>query len=146
MNRGWKILTYISITFGFSCLFFSIFIDPKTLPFTITLALGLSLLPTGIIAIITSISSSNIIEGSIRKKLAETNFSLQTSINNLQVASEYLNKSKELGVEMVYENRNQAQMYWNIETMIFITKCLPKRLNIWRSSKILKRTGKLYKR
>ncbi len=108
MSTLWKNLSIVAITIGFACLFFSVFIPTSSIIFTISIALGVSLMPTGIISIITSLSSSQIIEKSLRVKLDMTSETLKESIDKLRVTSAYLAKSKTLGVLMVYENRNHA--------------------------------------
>lgn len=108
MKRLWKYLSVFAVTSGALCLFFSAFFDRDSLIFAVVLGLGVALLPTGLITIITSFSSSRLIEASLGAALKETSTDLQSSIEDLKVTSTYLNTSKQLGVAMVYANRNQA--------------------------------------
>lgn len=106
--RLWEVLSGLAFVVGFVCLFYSYFLDRQSILFAVTLSLGVALLPTGIISIITSLSSSKVVEDNIRQELGETTKELKESIADLKVTSDYLSKSKELGVEMVYENRAKA--------------------------------------
>jgi hypothetical protein len=137
MKNTWVVLSVVSLVIGVFCLFYSYFIPKDTLIFAITLALGVSFLPTGIIAIITALASNKIIEVNLRnelgktteklsaaiaslnnasaaienniaEKVEQTTGELKLSIGELRVATTYLNRSKELGLVMVYENRSQA--------------------------------------
>lgn len=107
-NLAWQILSVVSLVIGFSCLFFAFFLPENSLIFTITLAMGIAFLPMGLISIITSFISSNVIEKNVRRKLDEISTKLEASIYELKTASTYLRRSKELGVLMVYQNRIQA--------------------------------------
>jgi hypothetical protein len=137
MRHTWVVLSAVSLVIGMLCLFYSYFIPKDTLAFTVTLALGVSFLPTGVIAIITALASSKVIEENLRseldksttaltaaitsldhasaaiesnlaRKVEQTTGELKLSIGELRVATTYLNRSKELGLVMVYENRGQA--------------------------------------
>ncbi|MGA2725101.1 MAG: hypothetical protein ABSG79_22145 [Bryobacteraceae bacterium] len=108
MTSLWKTLSIISLVAGAMCLAFSFFLPANSLVFAVALALGVALLPAGLIAIITSISSSRIIRDELRQTLRESTGSLEASLGNLRIATSFLAKSRELGLSMVYENRNQA--------------------------------------
>ena len=108
MTALWRTLSIISLVAGAMCLAFSFFLPANSLVFAVTLALGVALLPAGLIAIITSISSSRIIRDELRETLRESAGSLEASLDNLRIATSFLTRSKELGLSMVYENRNQA--------------------------------------
>jgi hypothetical protein len=137
MKRLWEMLSAISLVAGLSCLFYSYFLPKDSLIFTVTLAMGVALLPAGLIAIVTAVASSKVIEDNLRVELGKsstelraaigslekssaqiesslahkveaTTAELRSSIGDLRVATTYLNRSRELGVVMVYENRGQA--------------------------------------
>jgi hypothetical protein len=137
MKRTWEILSAVSVVVGLACLFFAFFLPKEGLIFAITLALGVSFLPAGLIAIITAVASSKVIEDNLKielsksrstlteaisslvdasraieenlaEKVEETTGDLKASIGELRVATTYLNRPKELGLVMVYENRSQA--------------------------------------
>ncbi len=108
MNKLWQTASIVAVTLGFACLFFSFFLPQNSMTFTISLALGVALLPAGIISIITAISSSRILQEGLRAELGRATKDLHASIRGLRVASGYLNASDSLGVAMVYPNRNEA--------------------------------------
>ena len=107
-NRLWQYAAVFAVTAGFICLFFSVFLDKTSPLFAVVLGLGVALLPAGIISIITAVSSSKLIGDSLGTVLEKTSKDLRSTIAGLKVTSAYLNTSRELGVAMVYGNRNQA--------------------------------------
>lgn len=107
-NRLWQSAAVFAVTAGFMCLFFSVFLNPKSTIFAVSLGLGVALLPAGLISIITAACSSTLIGDSLEIALQKTSKDLQSTIEGLKVTSTYLNTSRELGVVMVYGNRNQA--------------------------------------
>lgn len=108
MNRLWKYISVFAFTAGTFCLSFTMFIDKNSTIFPILLALGVALLPGGLISIITALSSSKMIEDSLRAALNKTSEDLRSTIGHLKITSNYLSISKQLGVVMVYGNRNQS--------------------------------------
>ena len=107
-DEWWQIVAIISLVIGALCLFFVPFLPQNSLIFTIVLGLSVSLLPAGLVSIVTSVSSSRVIEDRVKAKLDETAAALESSIGHLRVASVYLQRSKDLGVLMVYPTRSEA--------------------------------------
>ena len=138
MKRLWEILSAISLVAGMLCLFLTPLPAQGFFSFYNHGGLGRGAIAlAGLIAIVTAVASSKVIEESLklnsanrrptcatpsapskeqakkskRALLGKLNRRLQelrSSISDLRVATTYLNRSKELGVVMVYENRSHA--------------------------------------
>ena len=108
MNLIEKALSWVAITVGAVLLIISVFLPRDGIPFTISIGLGIALMPAGLIAIVTSYASSSVIEKSLREKMDQLAQSLSSSVGRLNSTTEYLDRSHKLGVRMVHPDRKQA--------------------------------------
>ncbi|MBI4516420.1 MAG: hypothetical protein HY699_11470 [Deltaproteobacteria bacterium] len=137
MDRAWKIMAAVAIALGAAAFFYSFYLPPGSSLAVLSQALGASLVPAGIISIITSVASSHVIEqnltgrfdssssalrdhiaslGDAAKQVGHTvsaglqtaTGELQQSIDDLRITNDFLSRARDLGVVMIYENRNQA--------------------------------------
>jgi hypothetical protein len=101
-------LSWIAMTVGAVLLTGSAFLPRGSIVFAAALGLGVALMPAGLIAIITSYASASVIERSLRIKIDEIGADLKKSLERLDSATEFLDRSHKLGVRMVYAERRQA--------------------------------------
>ena len=102
------ILGWISVAIGLFSLFLYFILPNEGRPIQILLGLGLTLFPSGVFGLLSDIYFSKIIERTLKEGFATTTSNLNESIDILKVATEYLKKSNELGILMVYKNRAEA--------------------------------------
>lgn len=101
-------LSWVALTVGMVLLLLTPFLPPNTLALNAALGLGVALMPAGLIAITTSYVSSTVIERSLKRKIDEVGEDLRRSLERLDSATEFLDRSHQLGVRMVYAERRQA--------------------------------------
>lgn len=103
------ILGWVAICVGAVLLITSFFIPEERTRITAAfLGLGIALFPAGIFIILSEYNYSTRLKIKIEDALNSSTTSLSNSIEGLEDAIEYLNKSKTLGVVMVYKNREEG--------------------------------------
>jgi hypothetical protein len=103
------ILGWVAICVGAVLLIASFYVpEEQTRVTAIFLGLGIALFPAGIFIILSEYNYSSRLKKKIEEALNASTESLSNSIEGLEDAIEYLNKSKTLGVFMVYRNREEG--------------------------------------
>ena len=103
------ILGWIAICVGAVLLITSFFLPEEKARITACfLGLGIALFPAGIFIILSEYNYSTRLKIKIEDALNSSTVSLGNSIEGLEDAIEYLNKSKMLGLVMVHRNREEA--------------------------------------
>ena len=102
-------IAWVAVSIGAVLLTFSFFTPQENrVAFAVALGLGIALMPGGLVAIITSYTSSVVIEASLRSRIDQVAASLASAVGRLNSTTEYLDRSHRLGVRMVYPERKQA--------------------------------------
>ncbi|HXU39774.1 MAG TPA: hypothetical protein VN937_25705 [Blastocatellia bacterium] len=130
-------LSWVAISVGTVFLTFSFLLPREGLAFAMALGLGIALMPAGLIAIVTSYASSSVIERSLHSKIDDLTASLAVSVAKLNSTTEYLDRSHNLGLRMVYPDRKQALHDFLTYAEIYVqNRAIPKRELIFVGSSL----------